>query len=591
MPPPLTRYQKVELAMDKAWGATARAAEIPISHIEEIIGWDNIIMVCVWTIVCVTLWATASCLLRLARRLRLQRRGLVVVGEALQMGSKFVYTDAPGCVVKIATQGLIMDGFAGLAGRVENWLVMPTHVFRQARGDEGLLLEHPMKSDTKVPVKAYSVNSAIYSDVTYVRIPSEVWARLGVSKAPRPDTVREPVLATAWGHLGKTTGQCGRMDNAEYLFYAGSTVPGYSGAFYMSPSGSWLGMHLGAVTGKNTNLGARADMMLKEVKLCEEEYLAVNPEGYYHDAGTVATSSSTSQRSAKSKTQQRYDDDDNILADRLKTAYVPDDYAKREVAWREAGRATALTGKFSSWADELDDEALKSPAALIKHAFTILEGEDRRDLLAVLTSMVTAPSANIMVDTHAPGGGKSIIDSSCHVRVDKLIRRMERLEGRVATMADRIGMPLKPAKVSEQKKEKAPEEQVPVSKPEKLVETKVKPAEKPAEPKKSSVVPPPCEPSTSQQSAVVADNKICRICGKGHTTSTRRKFHEYYAHPEAMKLLRQKKAKDGALRQQGKRAVRIATEGQSFSDEEPDVQTRKGAFLGNPSQQKRKNSC
>lgn len=275
--------------------------------------------------------------------------------------------------------------------------------------------------------------SSIYGDVTYVRVPAQIWATLAVAKSPKSKTVRDAETVSVWGHKGKTTGVYGWMDmtGPGYLYL----VPGYSGAFYVTiqeqesllrflfKTPKWLGMHLGAVTGRCTNVGARADVIYSEVLALEEEYTMLNPEGFRPDPNVEDGKSRESARNqAVTETHQRYDEQDGLLHDRVRSSYARTHRpTAEEELERYARSANAVKlpkqkhctyeelkaqGKDTGF-DELDEEALTSPQHALKQMFAMLDSEGQRDMMAVMTSMHVSPNTTFF--QKAPGGMTSCL--------------------------------------------------------------------------------------------------------------------------------------------------------------------------------------
>lgn len=589
--------EKAKAVLERTVDGALHASSVPLRVVEDYIGWDLVAAIVLWTLCLFGVWRLIIISTRVLKRRSLQRRGLIISGEALVEGSAFVMAEPYSFQINVLTPGFLMDGFAGMGGRVGDWLAMPGHVFDAAVREGAVLLQNPAKPAQKIPVKGHVVQSAVYSDVKYLRVPIQVWSQLGVSKAPKPEKVRSSVTAAVWGFKGKTTGLCCLMENPEFIHFTGSTVPGYSGTFYMSTYGGWLGMHLGAVTGKSTNVGARADLLAAEVECLEGQYQALNPEGFRKpEAGSDSTSSSTARKQAMRNQRRNYDEEDEMLQDRIRSAYsrTHKPTAEEELQ-RYARTASGSVWKVAKsqaeherdlrdrgvdlWADEmdLDEESFKSPAAMVKAIFNALDESDRRDLLAILTAVQIAPQAT-HVDAMGPNKVKILQDNAAHKRIDQLEKRVAKIESRMTKSE---------GKAEQKPTAKAVAVKAPVEKKKTPEQPKVLAQTKPVAPQKERE----SLPSTSSEESV-SEHK-CDLCGKVMSTGKRLRTHRYFAHADQMPQIRRQRKLDGKKAETVKEALRIAREGSLNSDEDPEIAVASGSgpFLGSHSPKPRRTSC
>lgn len=181
-------------------------------------------------------------------------RGICVIrGEAMQPGSSFrLHNSMPRCQIPVYTPGVLYDTFLGYGIRYDDVLIMPYHVYCGA--DSGLLLKVGEKSYL---LEATPIKSDILSDVCYFLIDKSVWARLGVQSAKIVGAPLNAVAVTVVGPQGASSGYVSRNPTPYVLNYTGSTIPGYSGAPYVS-NGSVIGIHAGETNGTNVGYGAGA---------------------------------------------------------------------------------------------------------------------------------------------------------------------------------------------------------------------------------------------------------------------------------------------------------------------------------------------
>lgn len=177
--------------------------------------------------------------------------------EAMIAGSHFVVGEVPRCQVPLYSVGLLYSSFVGYGLRVEDFLVLPYHVYEAA--DKQLMFAN------KVLVTAAPIMSKVIRDLCYIPVAPATWGDLRVPKMGKPLSLTKAMPAGCVGQPGKTSGLV--KPTSMYvgsLEYTGSTMPGMSGAAYMDGTGRFLGMHLGAM-GQH-NVGVTATLITQEIK-------------------------------------------------------------------------------------------------------------------------------------------------------------------------------------------------------------------------------------------------------------------------------------------------------------------------------------
>lgn len=205
-----------------------------------------------------------------------------IQGEAAIPGSPLRDISAvPPCQVEIHKPGIFVSTFVGHGIRYEDILVAPVHVLLRAASNDEILL---VTSRGKVLVGCNLVYSAKVSDVAYQLISPSVWAGLGVSRASVMKSSPVAVSCTISSRDVSATGFVKKAPQPYLLQFCGSTLPGFSGAAYVS-NGAVYGIHSGVHTGTATNVGVSFEALSLEAKrLIRGE--ARQP------AGTVLTSGS-----------------------------------------------------------------------------------------------------------------------------------------------------------------------------------------------------------------------------------------------------------------------------------------------------------
>ncbi|APG75810.1 hypothetical protein 1 [Hubei sobemo-like virus 19] len=188
--------------------------------------------------------------------------------EAMVEGSHFVKGDIPKYQVAILKAGLLRDVHVGFGIRVNDFLVVPSHVINEVGND--LLL----KKNGKIQVSiGQRIISDYVSDLAYLPISSTVWASLGVTRANlAKESLALAAMATVTGNEGQTTGLLRKCAIPFFYTYTASTVPGMSGAAYVS-NNMVHAVHCGVVGEHNSAISTV--VVLKELsKIMKGEAVA-----------------------------------------------------------------------------------------------------------------------------------------------------------------------------------------------------------------------------------------------------------------------------------------------------------------------------
>lgn len=429
-PPPPSATERIKIYVSDA-------IEPPLDFYLETVGVPNTIRLLVLGVglwLSSVVWSNARTYLL---RRRLEKAGLELFTESLVAGSAFLEGPAPAHTVLIYKPALVLtDTYVGQGQRVKNWLVMPYHVFKEAGGEEGLILEKPGTTLRKV-VKGYVVISRLANDLVYVRLPAHVWADMRVSDTPKAYRVREAVIGHAWGYEGKSTGKLYRAPTVEHLIYGGSTQPGYSGCAY-SVGTQWAGMHLGSVLKSQKNMGVKAELIVHEVNALEREYTALQPENYpQEDPGEEADKYPKGGGQKTDRPQNQSDLDDELLERRFRSVYPNDEddwahqYSKN--VQKDYKKFTETSGP--SWIDlmDMDEESSVSKARKVLGRLT---ASDRKLVLnaamaseqASLFNQEASGSWGGVYQAQSPGGAiVSLGDEVARQRLDKLEAKLDEL--------------------------------------------------------------------------------------------------------------------------------------------------------------------
>ncbi|APG75815.1 hypothetical protein 1 [Hubei diptera virus 13] len=199
-----------------------------------------------------SIWISMGYVYYSMRRVSYKVRGIQY--EAMQAGSEFREGEVPKFQVRVLLPGVFVNSHQGYGIRVENWLVLPTHVLT---GSE-ILLEG---SRGRVVIPTDHEPSKLHPDVAYVWLEDSQWTTLGTRSAKTIPITSCHVRCT--GQKGYSMGTVNKTNIIGVLRYSGSTVPGMSGAAYVAQD-RVVGMHTGASMEKN--LGVAAALFVNELK-------------------------------------------------------------------------------------------------------------------------------------------------------------------------------------------------------------------------------------------------------------------------------------------------------------------------------------
>lgn len=194
---------------------------------------------------------------RRVRRAVQRMRGVKL--EAMRAGSTFRVGKIPNCQVAIKRQGVFMDSHVGFGIRVNDFLVVPTHVL----GDmQEVILSVEGRRNYLINVTS-RIESKIVSDLTYLKVAKDVWSVLGAQQARLAREVPAVKLfASVAGLQGITDGMLACSSEQCLMTYGGSTVPGMSGAAYMVGNVVHA-IHTGEVS--NENMGISSVLIYHEI--------------------------------------------------------------------------------------------------------------------------------------------------------------------------------------------------------------------------------------------------------------------------------------------------------------------------------------
>lgn len=336
------------------------------------------------------------CRSRLQRTIR-QMRGIQL--EAMQPGSEFVDGTLPDCQVAIYKMGTLTDTFVGYGVRFKNMLAVPTHVIKLA---QPRLLKTDLGS---LVVTAGPTLSRLNSDLAYLPLSDSQWSRLGVTSAQTPREVQNALVSCA-GRKGVSSGLITQTEIVGILKYAGSTVPGMSGAAYHI--GRLVhGIHTG-VSGDN-NIGISSKLIEQEINR-----LVVGESPTYDD-----------------------------MRRKVKTTNV-------KAGWdtqRLKSEINKMYSKDLGWADDIevdynqqlnfDGEASEEAVAQVLEQFKKLPAAQREACVAMLGSY------NMTMRTAT---GQSDDPQQIELPKDFVTQRFERIESRLDEIEARLGKKREPKK-------------------------------------------------------------------------------------------------------------------------------------------------
>lgn len=185
--------------------------------------------------------------------------------EALREGSLFEPGRLPSCQVSIYEVGVFRNTQIGFGLRMEDYLVLPTHVLESVDWPRTDLAAG--KGTRSVLLDSERFQDPLF-DVSYFLLTPGQWAQIGAVKGSFHNA------AVSDGHRAWCTGEKGRshgtlkMSSPGMYVYTGSTLPGMSGAAYESQGGI-LGMHVGA--SGTQNLGISSVYLWRRQELLVQE--------------------------------------------------------------------------------------------------------------------------------------------------------------------------------------------------------------------------------------------------------------------------------------------------------------------------------
>lgn len=269
--------------------------------------------------------------------------------EAMVEGSAFVTENTPSYQIPIYKVGMIFDSFVGYGVRVEDYLVIPTHVVKAAGGKIMFVA-----GTEKIAITSAPIPSRIWNDLSYYPIQTCTWASLGVSKAGKPVSVDKATAAKCTGQQGASVGLLKRADIfVGAMEYRGSTMPGMSGAAYTINS-RFAGIHSGAYGTKNVGISATT--------ICKE-ILKISTAPFKGEDSDFAVTNAPDH-------MDEYEEDFDRLEDRvLREVWdVDDEWTKDfKVDYGKTLDWGDLLDKdksvFDRWEDEPDDELYQKESA------------------------------------------------------------------------------------------------------------------------------------------------------------------------------------------------------------------------------------
>lgn len=188
-------------------------------------------------------------------------------GEAIMEGSSFVQGKIPGCQVEVCSVTAWTTTFIGYGVRIQDTLVVPAHVVNSVAADGGDFMIRTKKGQLLLEPLEYEQSHCL-EDIVYVRIAPDRWSDLGVMKPALPNDC-EQVRVDCTGQRGTSNGKLDYVNFFGFWKYSGSTVPGMSGAAYMTGN-VCHGIHTGVAGG--INIGAMSVAIDEELKqLCYPE--------------------------------------------------------------------------------------------------------------------------------------------------------------------------------------------------------------------------------------------------------------------------------------------------------------------------------
>nr|APG75950.1 hypothetical protein 1 [Hubei tetragnatha maxillosa virus 6] len=260
--------------------------------------------------------------------------------EAMMEGSAFTNGKPLPCQVAILIPGLIRDTHNGYGIRVEDFLVVPTHVISMSA--EHVIAGSRGKAMVDTTIR---FESKVHPDISYIPLQQTTWAMLGTPRAHFSTAL--DLFVEIYGPRGTSRGYLRRTNVMGQISYTGSTISGMSGSVYQA-DGKVCGMHTGYME-KSINVGVASQLIalevshLKMVRL-EQSGLEEPPEDpkewdMAQMSGHVADKYST-------RREQELDYLPKHLRDKIREKPIED-----EKLYKSGGLV---------WADMIDESAIKN---------------------------------------------------------------------------------------------------------------------------------------------------------------------------------------------------------------------------------------
>lgn len=410
-------------------------------------GFFNELVDDVWYLLGGTVWRALSMLLGIAIALYLifrfirpriitgvqYVRGIEVIrGEAMVQGSIIrPSTGPPPYQVQIFKRGIFVDTFIGYGLRLRDVLVAPAHVISAATTDGAFVIK---TKTTTFSLTNMMIPSPKVSDVVYQVISKDVWSKMGISTASVLQVTDRPVAVSINGPEGRADGYATKSRVPHILNFNGSTIPGFSGAAYVS-NGAAYGMHLGVAN--EGNIGVAVESLDWEIQKI------IRGEGRrygFHGADTISSSESETQGAAKNKRMKSWraseiaENESDLFeeyensADRLQMSF--DDYVN---AKRQRGKTQTNHKGDSALCDDFEGMNMAELHAIIATA--------QAKLARMQAQPSTSSSSTI---TFRPHAGEGVFDDVLQVEadpvdelrmvIDPIVREWPELKARVQAL-------------------------------------------------------------------------------------------------------------------------------------------------------------
>lgn len=254
-------------------------------------------------------------------------RGLYIP-ESMVAGSNFCVGVIPKYQIGIYRAGLFTDTFVGYAIRIaEDVITLPLHVAHLAHPE--MVMKNESTGEKIFIGNRTLIETTSVSDLCYIKVYKDEMTRLHIAVAKMPSKDLEGFVSVS-GQKGTSAGKLTRHMTKGLMEYAGSTVPGYSGAAYFIGSLVY-GMHIGA--GGTSNLGISYVVWVRDLPQLFK-YEIVKTEG------SITFSSPSLLGDFEEnfiKTDSKLWTFDDIISSKSKLSAIPKGYV-------------------SSWAAEVDEE-------------------------------------------------------------------------------------------------------------------------------------------------------------------------------------------------------------------------------------------